>query len=190
MPRSPQLNARMREATREKLLAAALAAFARHGYGGASLRSIAAEAGVSPGAVYLYFQSKEGLLHELFARSMADVRASFAAAQAEPDPTRRLETLVRVSFAIIRRNLVFWRLSYGVRMQAAVLETLQPAIGEWTAEIERTLARYVRAAGVANAATEARVLFAMMDGVAQHYALDPDNYPLERVIDQMLRRYG
>ena len=56
---------------------------------------------------------------------VADVRASFALADAAP-PSERLERLVRGSFEILRRNMPFWRLSYGVRMQPAVLAGLGP----------------------------------------------------------------
>ena len=45
--------------TRERLLAAAERVFARHGYGGASIDLIAAEAGYSKGAIYSNFESKE-----------------------------------------------------------------------------------------------------------------------------------
>lgn len=45
--------------TRERLLAAAERVFARHGYGGASIDLIAAEAGYSKGAIYSNFDNKE-----------------------------------------------------------------------------------------------------------------------------------
>ncbi len=51
--------------TRERLLAAAERVFARHGYGGASIDLIAAEAGYSKGAIYSNFESKEAVFLEL-----------------------------------------------------------------------------------------------------------------------------
>src|SRR5271170_5492909 len=51
--------------TRERLLAAAEQVFARHGYGGASIDLISAEAGYSKGAVYSNFESKEAVFLEL-----------------------------------------------------------------------------------------------------------------------------
>src|SRR5258705_2961093 len=44
--------------TRERLLAAAEQVIARHGYGGASIDLITAEAGYSKGAIYSNFKSK------------------------------------------------------------------------------------------------------------------------------------
>lgn len=48
-------------ATREQILAAARQAFARHGYAGATIRSVAAAAGVDPALVIHFFKSKAGL---------------------------------------------------------------------------------------------------------------------------------
>ncbi len=56
--------------TRERLLAAAEQVIARHGYGGASIDLIAAEAGYSKGAIYSNFESKEAVFLELLRRYM------------------------------------------------------------------------------------------------------------------------
>jgi AcrR family transcriptional regulator len=52
---------RRRAMTREHLLRAAAAVFARHGFHGASLDEVAAAAGFTKGAVYSNFKSKEDL---------------------------------------------------------------------------------------------------------------------------------
>lgn len=66
--------------TRERLIEAARRLFVRHGYGGASLREIAEEAGHSQGAFYSNFPTKEAVLLELLrrhieaeARQLADI---------------------------------------------------------------------------------------------------------------------
>ncbi|HEU0054903.1 MAG TPA: TetR/AcrR family transcriptional regulator [Longimicrobium sp.] len=189
-PRTPQQNERLRAASREKIVEHALRLFATHGYERTSVKMIAEAAGVSQGLLYNYFEGKDALLRAIFEASMEDVRASFAAAEAEPDPRRRVEALLRGSFAIVRRNLHFWRLSYGVRMQAGVLEALGGArLQEWTAAIRATLERYLRDAGVPDPGLEAAILFALIDGVSQHYVLDPDNYPLDEVMARIIARY-
>jgi AcrR family transcriptional regulator len=57
--------AQQQAATRERLLAAAEQAIGRHGYGGASIDLITAEAGYSKGAIYSNFESKEAVFLEL-----------------------------------------------------------------------------------------------------------------------------
>ena len=51
--------------TRERLLAAAERVLARHGYSGASIDLVTAEAGYSKGAIYSNFESKEAVFLEL-----------------------------------------------------------------------------------------------------------------------------
>jgi AcrR family transcriptional regulator len=55
------------------LLDAARAVFSRHGYFDASIQEILAEAGVSRGTFYKYFDSKKAVLGELLERFMADL---------------------------------------------------------------------------------------------------------------------
>ncbi|MCA0200929.1 MAG: TetR/AcrR family transcriptional regulator [Proteobacteria bacterium] len=59
------------EARPDEILDAALAAFSELGFAGARIEDVAARAGLSKGAVYLYFESKEALLKALV-RRLAD----------------------------------------------------------------------------------------------------------------------
>lgn len=60
-----KLSSPKRDLRQRQLLDAALRVFARDGFDGASVASIADEAGVAKGSVYLYFDSKEALAAEL-----------------------------------------------------------------------------------------------------------------------------
>lgn len=60
----------MRRDTRGRILDAAERMFAEHGYHGASLRAITAEAGVNLAAVNYHFRSKESLINAVFARRL------------------------------------------------------------------------------------------------------------------------
>jgi AcrR family transcriptional regulator len=188
MPRSPAQNELLREASTQRVLEHALRLFAEHGYDATTMKMIAASASISPGLIYNYFASKEDLLRAIFVRSMDDVRASFAEAEAAA-PGERLERLIRASFEILRRNRDFWRLSYGARMQQSVLAVLGDALPQWLAEIGVTLQRYLAEAGAPDPEIEARLLFALIDGVSQHYVLDPDRYPLDAVADALIARH-
>ena len=186
MARSEQLNQRMREASRARILKAALKLFAAHGYAGTSIRMIARSARISVGLVYNYYPTKADLLGAIFEQSMRDVEASFALADAERTPEKRIERLVRSAFEILEANRDFWRLSYGVRMQPAVVAGLGKRLQAWTKTIQSTLVRYVRAAGSPRPEVDAALLFALIDGVSQHYVLDPRAYPLREVADRIV----
>lgn len=57
---------------REAILRAAIKVFARKGYFNSKVSDIASEAGIADGTVYLYFKSKDEILHSIFDRAMAE----------------------------------------------------------------------------------------------------------------------
>src|SRR3982751_6150106 len=57
---------------REAILRAATSVFAHNGYFNSKVADIAREAGVADGTVYLYFKSKEDILHSIFDRSVEE----------------------------------------------------------------------------------------------------------------------
>jgi AcrR family transcriptional regulator len=178
-----------RTETRANLIQAGLRLFARVGYESTSVKQIAQEAGVAQGLLYHYFESKEMLLQGIFQRSMDDVRLSFAAGMGGTDATRGLEPLIRASFRIVKENQEFWRLSYALRMQPAVLGGMAGPLAEWTTEILSTLENLLRDAGYSAPDIEASILFGTIDGIAQHYTMMPDTYPLPAVVDALVARY-
>jgi AcrR family transcriptional regulator len=188
-PRTAEQFREIREESRERILRAALAVFARHGFGQASVRMIAAEAGVSPGLMYNYFGGKDDLLRAIYERGMRDVQESFARGDAAGSPHEKLEGLIRSSFEIVRGNMEFWRLPYSLRTQPAASAGVAGYVRESSEAIRHRLGRYLGEAGVKNPDVEARILFALIDGIAQHYALDPERYPLKKVVSALVDRY-
>jgi AcrR family transcriptional regulator len=84
------------EATRAALLNVARKHFAREGYSRAEIGRIAAEAGVTTGALYHHFAGKKALFQAVAEGMEAEILAA-AAAIAESDPWRRL----RAAFAAL-----------------------------------------------------------------------------------------
>src|SRR5687768_5734701 len=189
-PRTIEQNEEVRAATRAKLLQAALELFANRGYSATPVDAIAEAAGVSAGLLYYHFASKPALLLAIFEQSLSDVQATFAAAEREQKPLDRLPALLRSAAAIVPRHRNFWAVWYGLRMQREVLESLGPSVTQFTAAIARTLEGYLRDISWPAPALEARLLFAQIDGICQHYVLDSQHYPLERVIEQLIDRYS
>lgn len=76
------------EGVRDQLLATGARLFAKRGYDGASVQDVVAAAGVTKGAFYHYFRSKDELLHEIY-RGLLDLQMarleSFVAAEGPPD---------------------------------------------------------------------------------------------------------
>jgi AcrR family transcriptional regulator len=188
-PRTDQQNEALRELSRAKIIETALELFAQHGYEATSVRMIAQAAGIAQGLLYNYFASKEALLATIVQQSMADVRESFVGAEDANDPSEQIERLIRAAFATIQRKRAFWQLIYSVRMQRAVVESLGDVYIAGVTEIRTTIERYCRTAGLRQPEIEATILFALIDGVAQHYVLNPEHYPLDAVTEALVARY-
>lgn len=173
---------------RQHLLDAALRCFASRGYEGTSTRRIAEEADVSSSLLYHYFPGKEAILLALFDRSISQIMAAFARVQGEEDPRRRVALLARVSADIIRKNLDFWRVSYGVRMQHAVVAGLGERARQEREGAALLWATLLRQAGSPQPEIDGALMTATFDGVFQHFVLDPEGYPLDAVLEAALRR--
>jgi TetR/AcrR family transcriptional regulator len=133
------------DATRERILAAALAGFATHGYDGVATRDIAARARANQGLVTYYFGSKERLWKEVVARLFAELRAALvddAAALADADLATRLRDVVRrfVRFSAARpelhRLMVQEGKSGGPRMRWLLDRHVRPVYAAATGLIE------------------------------------------------------
>jgi AcrR family transcriptional regulator len=189
-PRTAGQNQEIRAATRAKLLQAALELFATRGYSATPVDAIAEAAGVSAGLLYYHFDSKPALLQAIFEQSLADVHATFAAADRESSAADRLPALLRSAAVIMPRHRNFWAVWYGLRMQREVLQNLGPSVMQFTAAIAHTLEGYLRDIGWPDPAIEARLLFAQIDGMCQHYVLDSQHYPLARMAERLIDRYS
>jgi AcrR family transcriptional regulator len=188
-PRTATQNHEIRAIAKAKILQAALDLFATRGYTTTTVDAIAVTAGVSTGLLYYHFDNKPALLQAIFEQSLSDVHATFAAADREPDPADRLPALLRSAGVIVPRHRNFWAVWYGLRMQSEVLESLGPSVMQFSTAIVRTLEGYLHDIGWPEPAIEAQLLFAQIDGMCQHYVLDPQHYPLERMIERLIERY-
>ncbi|WP_434587822.1 TetR/AcrR family transcriptional regulator [Streptomyces sp. A5-4] len=76
------------DARRRQILDGAARCFALNGFHATSMQDILREAGLSAGAVYRYFGSKEELIAAIAGEAFAEIRAAFdAAAGSVPPPT-------------------------------------------------------------------------------------------------------
>ena len=89
--------------TRQKVLGAAAACFSRIGYDAASVSTICTEAGVTKGAFYYHFPSKQALFFDLINSWLADLDLNFLGARQEsknvPESFDKMAHFVGSSFS-------------------------------------------------------------------------------------------
>ncbi len=81
----PKLKPETQQARRERILDAAEQCFARAGFHRSTMQDICKEAGVSPGALYVYFASKEDLIAGIVERDRAKLASELAELANAPD---------------------------------------------------------------------------------------------------------
>jgi AcrR family transcriptional regulator len=95
----PKLKPATQRARREHILDAAELCFARSGFHRTTMQDICKEALVSPGALYVYFASKEDLIAGIAERDRAEFAERFAELSAAPEIMKALSTLGERYFA-------------------------------------------------------------------------------------------
>lgn len=95
----PLTRAEKRDQQSQRILDAAKACFVRSGFQGASMQQICAEAGMSPGALYRYFPSKESIIEAIAEADRKNDAEILGRLLDSPDP---IDGLVEAAMAHIR----------------------------------------------------------------------------------------
>jgi len=113
MPRTDEQIEQLREQRNAQLLKAAQRVFSRKGFHAANISDVAAEAGVSQGTVYHYFDSKEELLLAVYTHWETEHLQDEIgqALQAESSAARKLAFLARAATERVSGNLQLLRAS-------------------------------------------------------------------------------
>jgi AcrR family transcriptional regulator len=95
--RNRKFNARgaAKDATHERIVSVAARAIRRSGYDGTGVADIMKEAGLTHGAFYAHFPSREAMLAEAAGRACAESAAAAAAVVASAPPDKALVSMLR-----------------------------------------------------------------------------------------------
>lgn len=98
LPRWTPIFDRISEDKRQRVLYSAKRAFADRGYTGANVNEIARDAGISVGALYKYFRSKEGIFLTIIEASRERLEGTLSAIlEAESTFLGRVESILRAA---------------------------------------------------------------------------------------------
>jgi TetR/AcrR family transcriptional repressor of uid operon len=190
----PKLKPATQRARREHILDAAEFCFAGAGFHRTTMQDICKEALISPGALYVYFNSKEDLIAGLAERDRSDFAERFAEVSAAPDFMQSLSDLGKHYFEEEPPHKRTMCLEIG-------LESIRnPRVGE----IYRSVDRFVEESFeklFAKLAAEGRIapdfdiptvtkVFSMIgDGMFMRRALDP-NFDTKTLVPAVMALIG
>ena len=179
----PKVSQAHRTARREQILLAACKCFSRRGFHGTTIRDICREAGLSAGAVYAYFQSKDDIIDGIAEMGRQNTRALLESARsASPAPealAEVLSTAIRLfdaddSLEGTRLDVRMWgEALHAPRLRALFLQALPNACAPF-ADIVREGQARGEIAGDLDADSVARLAVALCLGLQVQKALDPE----------------
>lgn len=177
---------------REAILRAATSVFAHNGYFNSKVADIARAAGVADGTVYLYFKSKEDILHSIFDRSVEEaLGAARKQIESVSDPKEKLRQIALLHLERLgadRDLAVVFQVE--LRGSTKFMEEFSAAgFAEYLTLIRATFEEGQRT-GVfrsdLKANVVAKVLFGALDEMATNWILSKRRYKLAPMADQVL----
>ncbi len=177
---------------RESILRAATRVFARNGYFNSKVADIARAAGVADGTVYLYFKSKEEILHSIFDQNMAEaIAADRKLINKLRDPReklRRIATLHLERLGADRDLAVVFQVE--LRGSTKFMEEFSAAGFAEYLGLLRAIFEEGQRAGVfrkeLNAKVAAKIFFGALDEMATNWIISKRSYKLEPMAEVVM----
>ena len=169
---------------REKFVKAAMSLIARHGLEGVTMRAVAAEAGLSYGSLFHYFDSKDDLLMHAVRHSMSMQTKRVNEYASQYSGLKALEHLL-CDDAIINESsrdawMVWLTFLYTAALQQSFAEMHAELIDGWLARITRLLEDAQQVGEMRrdlDVEFEAMAVWAYSAGIGQLGLLHPDSLP-------------
>jgi TetR/AcrR family transcriptional regulator, fatty acid metabolism regulator protein len=192
MPLKPNARNSKRNSVTNKRLAilrAATRVFARNGYFNSKVADIARAADVADGTVYLYFKSKEEILHSIFDQNMDDaIAAARKLIEKVDDPREKLRRIALLHLQRLGSNrdlaIVF---QVELRGSTKFMEEFSAAGFAQYLELLRKTFEAGQRSGVfrkdLNAKLVSKILFGALDEMATNWIISKRTYRLEPMAD-------
>ncbi len=178
---------------REAILRSATKVFAESGYFNSKVADIAGEAGIADGTVYLYFKSKDEILHSIFDRAMAEfIGEGKREIAALGTPTARLTRIAElhleklgadrdmaIVFQVELRGSTKFMREFSAAGFGEYLDIIRVTIeegqntGEFRSDIKPVVA--------------AKILYGALDEMVTNWVLSKKSYPLGPMAGEVLK---
>ena len=180
----PKVTQQYRDARRDQILGAARRCFLRDGFHSASMQDLFAEAGLSAGAVYRYFASKDEVIVAIAEQNMREVLAMMREV-AEGTPGRSLGEVMAALMGLVQARdsdgdlggtaVLVWAEALRNPLLARQLRELLTRMGDELAALVAEHQRAGQLPATVAADAVARTLVSMMGGyILQLTMLGPD----------------
>ena len=180
---------------REAILRSAVKVFARKGFFNSKVADIAGEAGIADGTVYLYFKSKDDILHSIFDQAMeifiAEGQREIADLTNPEDRLRRIAELhlerlgadrdLAIVFQVELRGSIKFMQEFSAAGFADYLDIIKKTIddgqrsGAFRTDVKPIVA--------------AKILYGALDEMVTNWILSKKKYDLSPMAEQVLKTF-
>ena len=178
---------------REAILRAAIKVFAGKGFFNSKVADIASEAGIADGTVYLYFKSKDDILHSVFDRAMEEFisegKRELAEIAEADGRLRRIAELHLERLGADRDLAIVFQIE--LRGSTKFMEEFSAAgFAEYLGIIHQAIEDGQKS-GVfradLNATVCSKILYGALDEMVTNWILSKKSYPLAPLADEVLK---
>ena len=196
MPRSDSSTGQARAVVadkREAILRSAIKVFAQKGYFNSKVADVAKAAGIADGTVYLYFKSKDEILHSIFDRAMDEFitegKREIAEIKEADKRLRRIAELHLERLGADRDLAIVFQVE--LRGSTKFMEEFSGGgFAEYLDIIKKTIEE-AQKTGVfrkdLKAITAAKILYGALDEMVTNWILSKRKYPLAPMADEVLK---
>lgn len=188
-PRTKKQFEEIRSQSQAQLITTALSLFASKGFTSTSVADIARQAGVSKGLMYNYFPSKEKLLLAIIGQALKELGETMEKAVGIADPAKRLEALIRSTFDAAKRDTERWRLFQILSLYPETIEVGGLELQAGRMQMIGIYKSILSELNFPNPEREVWILGALFEGIMTHFFEAPEDYPLDEVLDEVIKRY-
>ncbi|HQX55146.1 MAG TPA: TetR/AcrR family transcriptional regulator [Pyrinomonadaceae bacterium] len=178
---------------REAILRAATKVFAVKGYFNSKVSDIAGEAGIADGTVYLYFKSKEEVLHSIFDRAMSEfIEEGKREISGIASPEQRIRKIAQLHLEKLGSDrdmaIVF---QVELRGSTKFMQEFSAAGFSDYLDIIRQTIEDGQQAGTLRSDIKpiicAKILYGALDEMVTNWILSKRSYPLTPMADEVLK---
>ncbi len=189
-PRTAKQFNEIRQEKKQLIMKVGLELFANEGFHSTSISKIAKKANISKGLIYNYFESKEDLLKQIAVTGISDVFKAFDFDKEGILTKEELIYFIKELIMLTKSQMNFWKLYFALMAQPHVIVTLGDDFMTSFESYFKKIADYFNKQGIEDGYTETRFFIAMLDGVMFNYIMDPDHFPLEKVVERIIKLYA
>lgn len=182
--------ARKGEEKREQIVETARRVLLKDGPEGLVLRNVAEQLGITHGNLQYYFRTREDLLVAIFDQEVAKYTDSVKAAVAATSSRRgRLAAIVDSGLAVLRQpETALWRMAVSMADHSAEMAAILKKENDlYEAVVVKELKQIAPALSLQRRRHIAKIIHAILDGIAIQYVHDSPDSPDMRALESEIK---